>query len=370
MRKGDLDTPAVISDVEVLERNIERMADLAAKNGAAIRPHSKTHKTREIAQMQLQHGACGITVAKVSEAEVMIAEGFTDIMLANEVIGQAKVDRLLELAGQARLSVAIDSPLGVSQLGRAAKRTGTEISVFVDLDTGCGRCGVPAGSGEAVELAGEISRHRGLRLAGLMTYEGHVYKARSCDEVRLISDDVSRLVLQEINAFRAAGLEVEVLSAGSSVSAPYVAASPAVTEIRPGTYVFNDVTQLRLEAAGLEDCALSVLATVVSGPRNGVIVLDAGSKTLSSDPASSGYAFDYVGYGLVKGMPGARIAALNEEHAMVSVDSCDAKIQVGSRLELIPNHACAVVNLHDELVVVEGERVRDVWRVVGRGKSR
>jgi len=370
MHKWDLDTPALLVDYAVLERNVERMGRLARVAGKALRPHVKTHKTREIAELQMKHGASGITVAKVSEAEVMLSEGFSDILLANEIIGTTKADRVARLAAKARITVAVDSSLGIAQLAEATRCHGSELDVLIDLNTGGGRCGVPVEGDEAAVLADRISVTPRLRLAGLMTYEGHVYKATSREQVESIAAEVGELLLRQAEALAGSGYDVSVVSAGSTVSAQYLVRCPAASEIRPGTYVFNDVNEIRMGVAEIEDCALTVLATVISGPRDGRVVLDAGSKSLSSDRAVGGFRLGPPGgYGLVKSMSEATIVELNEEHAIVSLAAESREVRLGSKLELVPNHACTAVNLHDHMSVVDGEEVRGRWAVVARGKS-
>jgi D-serine deaminase-like pyridoxal phosphate-dependent protein len=371
MKKHELDTPALVVDGASLRRNIERMQAMADGFGVRLRPHTKTHKSPEIARRQIEAGAAGITVAKVGEAEVMAGAGLEDILIANQVIGAAKLRRLVELAGRVRLAVLVDSREGVAELDRAFRRAGERLDVLIEVDTGKGRCGLSEAD-EIAALADAVAEAAALRLRGVETHEGHVPDgATGADQLEARAVAAGRRVVEVAEMLRGRGHPVEEVSVGSTPAAPYTASVPGVTEMRPGTYVFNDVNQMRIAQADPEDCALSVLATVISRPAPGRAVLDAGSKSLFAEPARRGFALpEYDGFGYIREAPEARIVSLSEEHAVVRVADGLAFPPIGAKVEVIPNHVCPAVNLHDEFHVVEGDDVVAVWPIAARGKVR
>lgn len=363
----EIDTPSLVVDLDVMERNIRAMADLTAKHGVALRPHVKTHKSPWIAHRQLQAGARGICVAKLGEAEVMVEAGITDILLAYPVIGSHKIDRLARLLQVADIKLGIDSVEAADAASSAADRAGREIQVYVDVDTGLGRMGKPPGR-PTVELAKAIDSRTGVRVVGLMTHAGHLMACQSADDVRRgVEAEVTGLV-ETARELRRQDVGIEHVSPGSTVGARFEAASDGVTEIRPGTYVFYDANSVFTGSATLDDCALAVLTTVVSRSWPGRAVIDAGSKTLTSDRAAGGRQ----GHGIVKGHEGIEIRSLSEEHGVLEVDEDrsgqGSRLRVGQRLLVIPNHVCPTVNLSDVLYGVRnGEVVREI-RVLARGK--
>lgn len=370
MNKRELDTPALLVDVSGLARNIARMQELANGFGVRLRPHTKTHKSPRIARWQVEAGAAGITVAKLGEAEVMADAGLDDILIANQVIGEQKLRRLASLAERVRLALLVDSEEGVRQVDAAAGVAGLAIDVLIEVDTGKGRCGL-ADLAEIARVAQLVSDSLHLRLRGVETHEGHVAGGADPDTMRRLAGEAGRRAVRIAEELRGRGHEISEVSVGSTPAAPYTAAVEGVTEMRPGTYVFNDVNQMAIGQAAPDDCALRVLATVISRPASDRAVLDAGSKSLFSETVRNNFAVpDYSGYGHIPTHPGVRIASLSEEHAVVHVPP-DAEFPgVGAKLEIIPNHVCPAVNLHDMLHVVEGDEVVDTWPVAARGRIR
>lgn len=369
MKKADLDTPALVVDLPTLERNLIAMQRLADGFGLALRPHTKTHKSPALARRQLEAGARGITVAKVGEAEVMVEAGLEDVLIANQVIGAAKLERLARLAERARIAILVDSVEGVRQLDEALARRGASMEVMVEVDTGKRRCGLERVE-DVLEVARAVESARHVRLRGLETHEGHVPEgAKSAEDLRQRSEAAGRRLVEVTETLRARGLAVRELSVGSTPAAPYTGRVRGLTEMRPGTYVFHDVNQMAIEQATPDDCALSVLATVISRPARDRAVLDSGSKTLFAERARPGFSREYKGFGYLREAPDAVLSSLSEEHVVVEWPA-GPDLAVGDRVHIIPNHVCPCVNLHEEMYVVDGDDVVDVWPIAARGKVR
>jgi D-serine deaminase-like pyridoxal phosphate-dependent protein len=358
----DLSTPAVLVDLDVLERNVARMAGRAREAGVRLRPHAKTHKCPEIARLQRAAGAWGLSVAKVGEAEVFADAGFDDLFVAFPVVGEDKGRRLRALADRARLAVGVDSVEGARTLAAPFRAAGATLDVMLKVDVGYGRVGVLPE--RAVEVGRAVADLPGLRLRGVFTHAGHGYLAEPKAAVDGIALEEGERLSAAAAALRAASLPVEEVSVGSTPTAARAMGVAGVTECRPGNYVFHDASQVELGTCGLEDCALTILATVVSVPAPDRAVVDAGSKTLSSDPLRPRPG----GYGRVLGRA-SRVEKLSEEHGVLAVAEGDG-FRVGDRVRILPNHACVVANLHDCLVGVSGERVEAVLEVAARGRVR
>ena len=356
----ELPTPCVLVDLDALERNVARMAARARAAGVRLRPHAKTHKVVEIARMQLRAGAAGLSVAKTSEAEVFVAAGVDDLFVAYPVVGQDKARRLLALAERARIAVGVDSEAGARTLGEVFRAAGRRLDVLLKVDVGYHRVGVAPD--RAVEMAGRIADEPGLRLRGLFTHAGHGYSAEDPSGVAAVALAEGETLVRVAQEARAAGLPIDEVSVGSTPTAFRAMAVPGVTECRPGNYVYHDASQVQLGTCGLEDCALTVLATVVSVPAPERAVVDAGSKTLSSDPLRPRPG----GHGLILGRR-SRIQRLSEEHGAIDVVPGES-FRVGERVRILPNHACVVANLHDRVLGIRGERVEVVFPVAARGR--
>lgn len=356
----DLPTPAVVVDVAVTERNVERMSARARQHGVRLRPHAKTHKTVAIARLQKSAGAVGLSVAKTSEAEVFADHGFDDLFVAYPVVGQDKGRRLLRLAERVRLAVGADSVEGARTLAEAFAGASRTLDVMLKVDVGYHRVGVEPDRAAAV--ARQIADLPGLALRGVFTHAGHAYAQETREGVDQVAGHEGQTLARCAEALRAAGLAVEEVSVGSTPTARQAMAVTGVSECRPGNYVFHDASQVALGTCQLEDCALTVVATVVSVPAAGRAVLDAGSKTLSSDPLRP----RPNGHGVILGHR-SRLTSLSEEHGVVTVEPGES-FRVGQRVRVLPNHACVVANLHDRLWAVRGETVEDELPVVARGR--
>jgi D-serine deaminase-like pyridoxal phosphate-dependent protein len=357
---ADLDTPAVLVDLDVMERNISRMAAWAAGHGVRLRPHAKTHKALEVGGMQIAAGACGLSLAKTSEAEVFAGAGFRDIFVAFPVVGREKARRLLVLAEDTRLAVGVDSLAGAQALGEVFAAANRSLDVLLKVDVGFRRVGVLPE--QALEMARRIAEVRGLYLRGFFTHAGQAYQQATPDAVAAVGTHEGRALVSLATEARSAGLPIDEVSPGSTPTAPHAMAVPGVTECRPGNYVFHDATQVSLGVCSLSDCALTVLATVVSVPARDRAVLDAGSKTVSSDPLRP----RPDGHGLVLGRR-SRLRQLTEEHGVIGIEEGDS-FRTGEQVRIVPNHSCVVVNLHDRIWAVRGERVEGAFTVAARGK--
>ena len=357
---SDLETPAVIVDLDIMDRNLSRMAGYCREHQLLLRPHTKTHKIPQLAKRQIASGATGITVAKLGEAEVMLDAGITDLLIAYPIVGPAKTTRLARLAEQADITVSLDS----EEVARGLSEATTKIGVLIELDVGFGRCGINK-EADVLALARKIAELRGLEFRGLMFFPGHFGVAP--DERAAMRMQVNDFLKRTLEVLSEAGLPATIVSGGSTPTAYEGSLFYGVNEVRPGTYIFNDRNTVAISACTLEDCALSVLVTVVSTAVSGHAVVDGGSKTFSYDRFQGG---DERGFGIVKEDPAAEIERFSEEHGHLNLQRSERRYRVGERLSVIPNHVCTTVNMHDEIYGVRGERVEEIWRVEGRGKVR
>ena len=359
----ELDTPALLIDLDRVEANLDRAAAYVAQHGLNLRPHTKTHKSPLLGGMQLDRGATGLTVAKVGEAEVMAEDPVPNILIAYPVWGEAKWERLVEVARSVPVTVALDNTASAEGIRRHAKRAGVEIGILVEADLGMRRCGLPPGDA-LVALTRKLSDMPPLRLEGVMFYPGHVNPAApdGAQALARLASDLDEVLTR----FRSDGLPTEVVSGGSTPTLYHSHRVPGLTEIRPGTYVFNDRTQVAMGACDWDDCAATVATTVVSTPRPDAAVIDGGSKTFTSDslrPLGEG------GFGRVLEMPTARFHKMNEEHGMLDLSAHDGRPpRIGQRLRIIPNHVCVTVNMHEVAYGFRNETVERSWVVAGRGK--
>jgi D-serine deaminase-like pyridoxal phosphate-dependent protein len=362
MNLYDLDTPALIVDLDRLERNIAQMAALARENNKRLRPHTKTHKTPEIARMQVQAGARGLTVAKLGEAEVMAGAGLDDLFIANQIVGAPKIARLMALLQRARVTVGVDSLACAVPLSEAGERAGLRVPVRMEVDTGLHRAGGRTVE-EAVTLGIMLAGMPGLELDGIFTHEGHAYRGDA--EERAAACAAAAAMMRHIAAgLRASGVPIAEVSVGSTPGASFMAREEGVTEIRPGVYVFNDAVQTGM-GVEQDDCALTVLATVISRPEERIAILDAGTKALSGDRAPEGSR-----HGIVLEDPAVVFDWASEEHGHLDLTHARLRPRVGDKLRVIPWHACACVNMHDTLYAVRGETVEAEWPIAARGKMR
>ena len=346
MQIDELETPVPVVDLDRLESNITRLQTYLDEHKIANRPHIKTHKIPAIARMQMEAGAVGITCQKVSEAEIMADAGFQDIFLPYNIIGESKLKRLMALASRLNVSVTADSRFTVQGLSRAAEQAGLALTVLVECDTGLQRCGVQSPQ-QAADLACYIDSLPNLHFGGLMTFP--------------LNEQLDDFVRTTRSLLKDHGLHIERVSSGGTPSMWQVHTHPEVSEHRAGIYVYGDRLSLRAGAVTLETCALRVFATVVSRPTPERGVLDAGSKSLSSDL----HGLD--GYGYICEYPDANIYALSEEHGHVDFSKCAHKPEIGERVSIIPNHCCMISNLFDEVIGVRGNTAEVTWPVAARG---
>lgn len=362
MRISEIETPAIVIDLDIMERNLQRVADYARKYDLKLRPHTKTHKIPALARKQMDLGAIGITVAKVGEAEVMLAANPAEIYVAYPVIGQRKLERLMQVARQTKVIVGLDSQFAARQLSDAARQAQVEIAVLAEFDVGLNRVGVNPGE-DLLALGKTIANQPRLRLEGITFYPGHVKAADESAEPAI--EALAALLPRIISDWKRAGLPLNIVSGGSTPLLFQSHRIEGMTEIRPGTYIFNDKNTWNMSACGQEDCAATIHTTVVSTARPGQIIIDGGSKTFSSDRLANS---SEVSFGYFVDAPQAVLTKMNEEHGFVDVRNVNREFSVGDRLRIIPNHICVAVNLHEQLYGVRGDTVECVWPVAARGK--
>jgi D-serine deaminase-like pyridoxal phosphate-dependent protein len=349
----DYGTPCAVIDMDKIERNIARVQAACDAAGVANRPHIKTHKSPMLAKMQIAAGAKGITCQKLGEAEVMAEAGIDDILISYNLIGEEKMARLAALQAKANMTVAADNPVVISGLPKAAEISGRPLSVVVECDTGRKRAGVETPA-EAIALARQIASLKGLNFAGFMLYPTETGWA-----------EAQKFFDEALKGVREHGLDAKIVSTGGSPNLKNLGKLNGATEHRPGTYIYNDRMQVQAGVATWDDCALNIYSTVVSraAPERGI--LDAGSKTLTSDP---GGGLD--GFGLILEHPEARIARFAEEHGFLDLARSNTRPNVGDVVRIVPNHVCVVVNMMDEVVMVRGDEIVGVLPVAARGKLR
>jgi D-serine deaminase-like pyridoxal phosphate-dependent protein len=345
-----LDTPCVLIDLDRVEANMKRAQAYADAHGLKLRPHIKTHKLARFARRQIELGAVGITCQKLGEAETMADAGLEDIFLPYNILGERKLARLKALAARVRISVAADSDTTVAGLAGAFADAPRPLPVFVECDTGMGRCGVQKPQ-EALALARTIAAAPNLVFAGLMTYPAAGAVAANA---AWLAGAVELLTRE--------GLAPAVVSNGGTPDLWQAGDVAVATEHRPGTYIYLDRYQVAKGVGALDDCALTVLATVVSRPTPDRAIVDAGSKALTSD------TLGLEGFGLVLGYPDVTIRSLSEEHGALDLSASAKKPEIGERLRIVPNHACVVSNLFDTVALIRGEAVVEIAPVTARGR--
>lgn len=373
MQLTDLLTPAIVIDQTKARRNIHAMQAAANARGLRLRPHAKTHKSPVVGRWQLEAGAVGIACAKLGEAEVFAEAGFTDIRLPYP-LNPSNASRVVALVDRGvRLSFIVDHPAvarGWSDAMRAARR---EVEVLVKVDVGFRRCGIDPHAAGAADFIADVARLPGLKLRGLLSHAGQGYHATSDAELEGMAREEAAILRRLAAAARARGATIDEVSVGATPTARFSLQQDGITELRPGNYVYFDRTQVGLGAATLADCALTVVATVVTKPAPDRIILDCGSKTLSSD-AARGVGHP-MGHGVVfadlEGTapdPDLLIERLSEEHATVKVTSGATRLEPGDRVRVLPNHSCVVSNLVDQAWLAEGLTVVGPLPVAARGR--
>jgi D-serine deaminase-like pyridoxal phosphate-dependent protein len=346
----ELQTPAVLIDLDRVEANLQRAQTYADSHGLKLRPHIKTHKLPRFAKRAIELGAVGITVQKLGEAEVMADAGINEIFLPYNVLGAAKLARLKALAERVHMTVTADSEHTVEGLSATFAGAATPLTVLVECDTGMGRCGVQTPEA-ALALAEKVANSPGLTFGGLMTYP----------LAGQVEANAAWLAAAQ-RTLAAAGLPATIISNGGTPDLWRAHEVTAATEHRPGTYIYMDRFQVAKGVGGFEDCALTVLATVVSRPTENRAIIDAGSKALTSD------TLGLAGFGLIEAYPDAVIVGLSEEHGTIDLTNCAQKPQIGDQIRIIPNHACVVSNLFDAVTLISGDQIVETVAVAARGR--
>jgi D-serine deaminase-like pyridoxal phosphate-dependent protein len=351
MRIEELQTPVPVIDYEIVRRNIRRLQDYCDQHRFKLRPHVKTHKLPFFAHEQCRAGAIGITVQKLGEAEAMVQAGMTDILVTYNIVGAEKAERLANLTYFARVGVAIDNEVSLETVAAAGKRAAAPIDVLIEFESGGGRQGVQTPE-EALNLARAVMGHSSLQFKGLMTYP--------------TSKGTGEFLKEALPLFGKAKIPLEVISCGGTPTALQSHSLAPLTELRVGTYIYNDRMIMAAGAASLSDCAFTILATVVSRPTEDRAILDSGSKTLSSDVMPPGKG---EGYGFLPDYPDAIVTSLKEEHGIVDLSKCSARPEIGERVRVIPNHVCVVTNLHNEVHLHRDGEVLATLPVLLRGMT-
>lgn len=359
---ASLETPCALVDLDRLSANLDAMASYAVVHGLALRPHVKTHKSPRIAAEQMRLGAVGLTCATPRELEVMSGVS-NDLLLAYPPIGDSKLRRLMELPREARVSVGLDSMFAIDGLMAAARVADRDIDVLVEVDLGMHRVGVQSAE-EALALAMHLRQCAPLRFAGVMFYPGHIREHVSEHEGKL--ERLARDVKHLVQVLADAGLPPRVVSGGSTPLAWRMHEVPGMTEVRPGTYVYNDRTTAEIGSCTWEDIAFTVLGTVVSTAVPGQAVVDCGAKALGREPMRGAAG---EGFGALLDRPEVVVARMSEEHGILDLSATDWRPRVGDRVRIVPNHVCIVVHLNDVIHGVRGDQVETSWPVAARGRQ-
>ncbi|MES2123282.1 MAG: alanine racemase [Gemmatimonadota bacterium] len=359
---AQLETPALLVDLDLMHANIRRTAEYAATHGLHYRPHVKTHKSSWVAAQQVEAGASGLTCATPREAEVMSAVT-PDLLLAYPVIGETRIRRIAELASRTSLRVMLDSTEALAALARTSALAGRDIGVLVELDVGMHRTGVSSVE-DAVALARRAADTAGLRWLGIGCYPGHIRTV--VDGVSPELSALSSRIDATIAALTAAGLPPSVVSAGSTPTLWQSHHVAGLTEIRPGTSVYNDRTTAAIGGCTIDECALTVLATVISVAVSGQAVVDAGTKALGREPIRG---VEAPGFGVLHSHPDVIVSAMSEEHGMLDLSGTPWRPRIGDRVRIIPNHVCIVVHLADRVHGIRGGEIITSWEVEARGRE-
>ncbi|MFB5660236.1 alanine racemase [Alteribacillus sp. HJP-4] len=360
-----LETPAIVIDEEVMINNIQKMADHAKKHDVLLRPHIKTHKIPEIAGRQIDAGAAGITCAKVAEAEVMASEGITNIFIAYPIVTPEKIKRFLALSKTIDITVGVDSSAGAKALSKAAAEADQTVKVRLEVDVGLKRTGVKYE--KAVELAKQIYQLNNLEFTGIYTFKGAIINGKATLDLQGAGAEEGQLMTELADSLKREGIIIQEVSAGSTPTSGSVAEVSGITEIRPGTYVFYDRMQKTLGVCGFKDCAARVIATIVSIPSDDLLIIDGGSKTFATDVQPNTEPLNLQGFGYIVNYPEAVLERLTEEHGMVKIDP-GYSFQIGDTLEIIPNHVCSTINLHNYVYIKQANGGLCKTEVLARGK--
>ena len=359
MPKTELDTPALLIDLDTMETNIAAMANYFSTVNADLRPHVKTHKTPIIAHKQIAAGAIGVTCAKLGEAEAVIHAGIRDVLIANQIVGTQKIARLINLAKHSEIMVAVDNAENVQAIAEAAAAKGATVRMLVEVNIGMDRCGVEPGK-PALVLAEQICRSSNLIFEGLMGYEGHTVAKPNRSERDTAAREAMQHLLDAKHYLEKHGVQVAIMSGGGTGTFNITGSIPEMTEVQAGSYVLMDSTYRNVEGIGEAfGCALSVLATVVSRPNPNRMIVDTGMKVLAKE------------FGIPQpiGLTGAEMSGLSEEHGTIRVSDENVSLKPGDKLEILPTHCCTTVNLHDRYYGIRNGIVESAWHITARGKA-
>ncbi len=357
--KTELDTPALLIDLDIMESNIQKMANYFSKVNTELRPHVKTHKTPIIAHKQIAAGAIGITCAKLGEAEAIVHSGIRDVLIANQIVGKHKIARLINLAKHSDIMVAVDNVENVHTISKAASEKGVTIRVLVEVNIGMDRCGVEPGH-ETLSLVHIVQDSQNLKFEGLMGYEGHTVAKPDRTERENATKSAMQRLIDTKHLLEKDGINVSIMSGGGTGTFDITGSIPEMTEVQAGSYVFMDTTYRNVEGIGDRfDCALTVLATVVSRPEKKRIIVDTGLKVLTKE------------FGIPQpiGLQGVEMIGLSEEHGKMLVSNENISLKPSDKLEILPTHCCTNVNLHDRFFGIRNEIVETVWEIAARGRS-
>ena len=358
MHKTELDTPALLIDLDKMESNIQTMADYFKTVNAVLRPHVKTHKTPLLAHKQIAAGAIGVTCAKLGEAEAVIHAGIRDVLIANQIVGSQKIARLVNLAKRSEIMVAVDNPHNVTDISAAAVAKDATVRILIEVNTGMNRCGVEPGQ-PTLELARHVLRAPNLTFEGLMGYEGHTVAKPNYAERNTAARQAVQLLVDAKHHLEENGIAVPIMSGGGTGTFSITGSIPEMTEVQAGSYIFMDATYRNVEGVGEHfACALTVLATVVSRPAPERIIVDTGLKVLAKE------------FGIPQPVQseGLEMAGLSEEHGKLNADA-SVSLTPGDKLEILPTHCCTTVNLHDRYYGIRDGIVESVWDIAARGKA-
>lgn len=362
----EIDTPALLIDQEIMIKNIKDMQKKADRLGLNLRPHTKTHKMPELAKLQIQEGAGGIAVAKVGEAEVMASEGVNDIFIANEIVGESKIKRIRKLKEKNNISLGVDNPYQVKQLEEVFKEQNMIIDVLIEIEVGEVRSGVVTEE-KFIELVKLINNSDHVNLKGIFSHDGHSYGGSSAVEIKEIFMQSQKDTLKYKKIAEELNSPIDVVSIGSTPSFMFdFEVLKGITEIRIGTYIFMDVIQGNI-IGNYSKCAASILSTVISKPTNERIVTDAGAKALTMQGRNSGLG-KTQGIGLVKGSEKFYIEKVYDEHGVIISEDFSNLVEIGDKVEIIPNHICPVVNLYDKGYLVSKGKILKELTISARGK--
>lgn len=359
-----VDTPALLLDIDQMEKNILDIIEFSKTYNVAYRPHIKTHKSINIAKKQIEFGAVGVTVAKVGEAEVMVHGGIKDILIAYPIATAKKLERVKKLMEHASITIAVDSIEQATILQEFFKDHHQTLDVWIKVNSGLNRCGVEP-TAEVVELAKYLVQSPSLSLTGIFTHAGHSYAATEEEQMNTIANEEAEAVLKSVALCEEVGIQIKHRSIGSTPTFKQAGKVDGITEIRPGNAVFYDMVQVGLNVANQDQCALTVLSSVVSVKENR-LVIDAGSKTLALDQGAHGNQ-SIVGHGFIKEHPNLTIERLSEEHGVIPIKG-KSNVQINDRMQIIPNHACTVVNLFNTYMLHRDGKIVEQWTIDARGR--